>query len=121
MIPDNAFDFVVTSCALPYIENPRETLEALSRTSAWIVLDRMPVLPNSQTKIYKQNSTTSDGKRVSYPAWYFSEAELLNWCQEANLRIEYQWIVPEDRPYVLGERRPYKGYLLHKNGTPQTT
>ena len=113
-IPDNSFDIVVTSCALPYVENPRETLEALSRISSWIVMDRMPVLSDSPTKIFKQNSTTSDGKRVSYPAWYFSESEILSWCKAFNLNIEFKWVVTEDRPYILGERRPYLGYLLRK-------
>ena len=114
-VPENSFEIVVTSCTLPYVENPREILRSLSRISSWIVMDRMPVLPDSQTKIFKQNSTTSDGKQVSYPAWYFSETEILDWCKEFNLKIEFQWLVPEDRPYVLGKRRAYRGYLLRKN------
>jgi putative methyltransferase (TIGR04325 family) len=115
LIPDSSISIVITSCALPYVENPHETLRELGRISDWIVMDRMPVLMDSQTKIFKQNSTTSDGKRVSYPAWYFSESEIFEWCEEFNLNIEFQWLVPEDRPYVLGERRPYRGYLLRKS------
>lgn len=113
------FDVVFSSCTLPYVENPFESLAKLSELSAWLVLDRTPVFTEEHSKIFKQNSFTPDKKKVSYPAWYFAESDLFKWFEVLGLTIELSWDVPEDRPYVNGTRLPYRGYLLRKSSDPR--
>ncbi len=114
-IEDDSFEMVITSGTLPYVPNPRDYFQELIRISRWIVLDRMPVFSEQKSLIFKQNTFTSKNERVSYPAWFFSKNELFRWFDEFGLHSVIEWEVPEDRPYVLGKRLPYEGYLLHRD------
>jgi putative methyltransferase (TIGR04325 family) len=114
-IEDDSFEIVITSCALPYVPNPRDFFQELSRISRWIVMDRMPVFSEKKSVIFKQNAVTSEKERVSYPAWFFSKDELFKWFDEFGLHSVIEWDVPEDRPFVLGKRLPYEGFLLNRS------
>jgi putative methyltransferase (TIGR04325 family) len=110
-------DVIISSGTIQYLSSPFETLESMSRLSKWIVLDRVPVIEGPDTQVMKQNTVTAKGERTSYPGWFFSEVDLLNWFERLGLKIEFEWTVPEDRPYVNGKRLPYRGYLLKKRAT----
>jgi putative methyltransferase (TIGR04325 family) len=110
----DSFDVVFSSCALPYVSEPEKYLKDLTRLGKWIVLDRLPILDEENSIIFKQNVRTMGGKSISYPAWYFSETKLKNEFRELNLNVEFEWSVPEDRPFVNGKRNSYRGYLLKR-------
>lgn len=108
-------DVIITSGTIQCLSSPFETLESMSSLSEWIVLDRVPVIEGQHTQLMRQNTVTSKGDRTSYPGWFFSEKDLLDWFEKLHLKIEFEWKVPEDRPYVNGKRLPYRGYMLRKS------
>lgn len=113
-IESKYFDAVLSSGTIQYLEKPFEVLARMAEVSDYIVLDRLPVVNESKSLVLKQNTVTSNGVRVSYPGWFFSEEELFKAFTEFGLKVTLEWAVPEDRPYVNGNRVPYRGYLLEK-------
>ncbi len=109
----NEFGVSIASCSLPYLESPYQYLEKLMYISRYLVLDRMPIISDLDQDVVKlQNTTTKDGLRVSYPAWFFSENKLKEQISNFGGRIVATWSVPEDRPIFKLKRRPYVGYLI---------
>jgi putative methyltransferase (TIGR04325 family) len=72
---------------LPYLPEPYGILEQIiAHSPDFIILDRTMVISSGQDRLTVQNNSSMIGKS-SYPAWFFSEANLL-----AAFEPEYQLI-----------------------------
>lgn len=72
-------DAVLLSSVLPYLEKPRTVLAGIIAAGCpYIIFDRTPVLrePGGRDRLTVQHVTLPEYS-ASYPAWFFSEAALL--------------------------------------------
>ncbi len=112
-VADKYFDVCLASCVLPYLEKPFEILTEISRTSKYIILDRMPVVREIDKNVLTvQRSFHSFRDISSYPAYFFSRKRLFDKFHELNLQVQFEWLVKEDAPFFSGSRQTYTGFLL---------
>lgn len=106
------FDVLLLSGSLQYLPKPFELLEQiLPEDWQTIILDRMPFMVDGTTRLTVQHVPASIGA-ASYPAWFFSEAQVL-----ARLERDYHRIADwpgKDSAHNLGRRAVYKGLLFER-------
>ncbi|MGK5091297.1 methyltransferase, TIGR04325 family [Deltaproteobacteria bacterium TL4] len=110
---------VLLSSVLPYLEHPYGLLTELFQYPLNnILIDRTFVLSEASDRLTIQK-VLPQVYNVSYPAWFLSEAKLLDLFEKNNYQLIADFdVANEDR---LTVKRPYqsakqKGYLFQKNG-----
>ena len=117
---DKDVHVVLASCSLQYIEDWKQMLEIL-RGSPWLIIDRVPLIENG-TDVIDIQVVPASYTDTRYPGWKFAASSWLPRLQ-AGFKLEFQWIVPEDRWTILdletGKIRWHAqhdhGYLLRTN------
>ncbi len=104
-------DIAISSSTLQYLPQPMKMLGELVTAAPYVLLDRLPLLEHPENFVMKQH-TRYQGSPVTYPAWFFSRAELMRTIHDAGAEVVFEWAVPEDSPFVRGRRRPNVGMLL---------
>ena len=108
---NGTFDIVLASSVLQYLPAPMSWLEALCTMTSSLIIDRLPLLDVPTDVVMRQNARYN-GRRVTYPAWFFGRRGFLNHLETANMQVVLEWEVPEDRPVILGRRQSNVGLLL---------
>ncbi len=104
-------DVAIASSTVQYLPSPTDAIAGLASIAPYVVLDRLPVVDHHEHFVMQQH-TLYGGARVTYPAWFLSEAQLDRFFDDQGLRVISRWDVPEDAPMVLRRRRPNCGMLL---------
>lgn len=107
--PSKKIDILIASGALQYLEEPEFALQWAISNAEFLILDRLSVHDEGANVIFRQNVFPSLKQRHSYPCWFFSRNLMENML---NLSVILKWSVPEDSPWVFGQRQPYMGYLF---------
>jgi putative methyltransferase (TIGR04325 family) len=72
----NEIDVILLSCVLPYLENPYQILNELINLGVKnIIIDRHPILTNSNKDIITVQNVPENIYKASYPAWLFNESK----------------------------------------------
>lgn len=75
---EDQVDVILMSSVLPYLEHPRRTLALLLDSGCeYLLLDRTPVLRGEGRDRLTVQTVNLPEYEASYPAWFFSEAALL--------------------------------------------
>ena len=105
-----AYDIVLMSGVLQYIEEWNYVLETVAKVSNFMILNRLPLTPSNDDRVALQRSKY--GKmRNSYPAHFFSESKFLATIRNLG-KIEMQWSVPEDQSVFRWRASFYQGLVL---------
>ena len=107
-------DITLASGSLNYVSNPGEVLQSMCARSSLVVLTRLPLWP-----IQHQTAAIQHTRRrpveISYPTWFFSEAEFI---AEVNRSAEVllDFDCPDDRAAFAGHYSTYRGLVLATGG-----
>jgi putative methyltransferase (TIGR04325 family) len=112
------FNVLLLSGIIQYLPNPLGFLDSvLERRISSVVVDRTPFMTNGATRLTVQN-VPNWIYSASYPAWFFSENELL-----AKFARHYDKIATWpalDKHNPEGGRAEYKGFLFELRGSTTT-
>lgn len=105
-----AVDVVLLSSVLPYLEEPYETLsEILNHDFSHMIIDRQPLISESEEDRLTVQRVRPAIYRASYPAWFFSEKKFLDFIKpHLNILASY------DCPFRSPVKAQFKGFILEK-------
>jgi len=107
---DTAYDIVLMSGVLQYIEDWNYMLETVTSLSNFVILNRLPLIHGRDDHVALQRSRYGK-RRNSYPAHFFSESKFLTKIRNLG-KIEMQWSVPEDQSVFRWRANFYQGLVL---------
>lgn len=110
---EEAYDVVLCSSVLQYLEKPWDMLSNLTKKSQFIVINRIPLV-NAPEHFTAVQRIFIRGKRGSYPAHFFSEERFLNQVTQYG-EITMRWHVLEDQPVIDWKAQPNHGIVLKIN------
>jgi putative methyltransferase (TIGR04325 family) len=109
----HAPNVLLLSSVLPYLPQPYAMLDQLLQTGiAHVIIDRTPFLRRAGERLTVQTVPASIYP-ASYPAWFFSEAKLLQAVTSRGYRLMAEFpvlirLAPEDEP------ADWKGFIFEK-------
>ena len=112
---DRDIHVVFASCSLQYIEEWQQMLKTF-RVSPWLIIDRVPLIEND-TDLIDIQVVPASYTDTRYPGWKFAASSWLPRLQEAGFKLEFEWIVPEDRWTILDlETGKIRWHAQHDHG-----
>ncbi len=107
---DTAYDIVLMSGVLQYIEDWKYMLETAVKVSKFVILNRLPLIDGRDDYVALQRNRNGNLAN-SYPAHFFSESKFLATVKNLG-NIEMQWSVPEDQPVFRRKASFDQGLVL---------
>lgn len=105
-----AYDLVLMSGVLQYLDEPHATFERVSALAPFTLVNRLPLIDAPRDRLTVQRVHPSV-YRGSYPAWFFARERFMTTVTRRH-DVAMRWKVPQDTPLLDGKPVEYEGMLL---------
>jgi putative methyltransferase (TIGR04325 family) len=113
---ERAFDFVLASGALQYVETWRERLASLALAARrFVFITRIPVAKTAATYVTVQRPY-AHGYNTEYPGWVLNRREFLDEAKRNGLALHREFLIGEQPEIPKAPEQPaYRGFLFERD------